>query len=146
VRDLRPVIDAGADFITRMGWNALHLLQQDGSIFDLFGVLTRVQAGTAEVQVQVDERIKGAASLSLRLVIVRKSEADAARAQADVIRSASKRCKKLDPRSLEVAKYVLLLTSLPASEYAAARVAELYRLKTSNLIRRAPSKDSLYAT
>jgi len=128
-RDLRPVIDAGADFITRMGWNALHLLQPDGSAFDLFGVLATVHEGTAEVQVQVDERVKGAEPLSLRLVIVRKSEEAAARAQADVLRSASKRCKKLDPRSLEAAKYVLLLTSLSAAEYPAACVAELYRLR-----------------
>jgi hypothetical protein len=128
-RDLRPVIDAGADFITRMGWNALHLLRPDGSAFDLFGVLATVLAGTADVQVAVDERIKGAVPLGLRLVIIRKSAADAARAQADVRRSASKRCKQLDPRSLEAAKYVLLLTSLPAAEYGAARVAELYRLR-----------------
>jgi hypothetical protein len=128
-RDLRPVIDAGADFITRMGWNALHLLQPDGSAFDLFGTLARVLAGNAEIQVAVDERIKGATPLGLRLVIIRKSEADAARAQADVRRSASKRCKTLDPRSLEAAKYVLLLTSLPAAEYPAARVADLYRLR-----------------
>ncbi len=126
-RDLRPVIDAGADFITRMGWNALHLLRPDGAAFDLFGALATVWAGTAEIQVAMDERLKGTVPLGLRLVIIRKSEADAARAQAEVRRSASKRCQPLDPRSLEAAKYVLLLTSLPACEYPGARVAELYR-------------------
>ena len=29
-RDLRPVIEAGADFIVRTGWNSLRLLQPDG--------------------------------------------------------------------------------------------------------------------
>src|ERR1700730_12736566 len=35
-RDLRPVMDAGADFIVRTGWNSLRLLQANGEAFDLF--------------------------------------------------------------------------------------------------------------
>jgi len=107
----------------------MHLQLPDGSVFDLFGALATVSEGTAEVQVAVDERIKAAVPLGPRLVIIRKSEADAARAQADMRRSASKRCKQLDPRSLEAAKYVLLLTSLPASDFSGAWVAALYRLR-----------------
>src|SRR5712692_6447263 len=38
-RDLRPVMDAGADFIVRTGWNSLRLLQADGEPFDLFAAL-----------------------------------------------------------------------------------------------------------
>ena len=30
-RDLRPVVDAGADFIVRTGWSSLRLLRPDGS-------------------------------------------------------------------------------------------------------------------
>src|SRR5260370_2316165 len=35
-RDLRPVMEAGADFILRTGWNSLRLLQANGAPFALF--------------------------------------------------------------------------------------------------------------
>src|SRR6202048_2372921 len=38
-RDLRPVIEAGADFIVRTGWNSLRLLQANGGAFLLFGAV-----------------------------------------------------------------------------------------------------------
>src|SRR6266852_7538303 len=38
-RDLRPVMDAGADFIVRTGWNSLRLLQANGEPFDVFAAL-----------------------------------------------------------------------------------------------------------
>src|ERR1700756_2076280 len=38
-RDLRPVIDTGADFLVRNGWNSLPLLQPNGKPFDLFASL-----------------------------------------------------------------------------------------------------------
>ena len=54
-RDLRPVVEAGADFIARMGWNALRLQRLDGSPFDLFGMLAKVKRKPMETKVQVDE-------------------------------------------------------------------------------------------
>src|SRR5215467_12615075 len=51
-RDLRPVIDAGADFIVRVGWNALRLLQADGKAFDLFAALAAQTEPEGEVQVR----------------------------------------------------------------------------------------------
>src|SRR5712691_7842801 len=74
-RDLRPVIEAGADIIVRSGWNSLRLLRPDGACFDLFGALAAQAEQEGEVQVRVDEARKGApsaAALILRLVIRRK--------------------------------------------------------------------------
>ncbi|MGO8593981.1 hypothetical protein ACC796_36170, partial [Rhizobium ruizarguesonis] len=50
-RDLRPLIDAGADFIVRTGWNSLRLLQTNGEPFDLFAALAAQQEQEGEVQV-----------------------------------------------------------------------------------------------
>src|SRR6202034_1760503 len=77
-RDLRPVIDAGADFIVRTGWNSLRLLQPNGEPFDLFAALAALAAQTereGEVRVRVHEGATGAAPpppLILRLAIRRK--------------------------------------------------------------------------
>ena len=130
-RDLRPVLDAGADFIVRSGWNSLRLLQPDGELFDLFAALAAQAAQEGEVLVRVDEGLKEAPAqpLILRLVIRRKEPDQALAAQQRLLKEARKRGRTPDPRSLEAAHYVLLLTSLPAELFSAADVLGLYRFR-----------------
>jgi Transposase DDE domain len=127
-RDLRPVIAAGAHFIVRMGWNALRLSKPDGTPFDLFAALAVQTAQEGEVPVRLDD---GAAAepLLLRLVIRRKSNEEAEAEKKRLIKDAKKRGKTPDPRSLQAAHYILLLTALPASTFPAADVLALYRFR-----------------
>jgi hypothetical protein len=131
-RDLRPVIEDGADFIVRSGWNSLRLLKPDGSAFDLFAALAAQVEQEGEVQVRVHEgdteaRSKG--PLIVRLVIRRKDPEQAQAEQKRLLKEAKKRGKNPDPRSLEAANYILLLTSLPAATFPAADVLALYRFR-----------------
>jgi hypothetical protein len=131
-RNLRPVIDAGADFIVRSGWNSLRLLHPDGEPFDLFAALAAQVEQEAEVRVRVDERTSGTSVLEpliLRLVIRRKAPEQAEAEQKRLLKDAKKRGKQPDPRSLEAAKYILLLTSLPADTFSTADVLALYRFR-----------------
>src|SRR5712691_5244512 len=131
-RDLRPVIDAGADFIVRTGWNSLRLLQPDGEPFDLFAALVAQAEQQGEVQVRIHEGTTGAPPpepLILRLVIRRKDPEQAEAEQKRLLKDAKKRGKQPDPRSLEAAKYILLLTSLPADTFSTADLLALYRFR-----------------
>src|SRR5712691_11572301 len=131
-RDLRPVIDAGADFIVRTGWNSLRLLQPDGAPFDLFATLAAQAEQQGEVQVRIYEGTTGAAPpepLILRLVVRRKVPEQTEAEQKRLLKDAKKRGKQPDPRSLEAAKYILLLTSLPASAFPPADILTLYRFR-----------------
>lgn len=131
-RDLRPVIDAGADFIVRTGWNALRLLQANGEPFDLFAALAAQVQQEGEVQVRIHEGATGTAPsqpLILRLVIRRKDPEQAQAEQNRLLKDAKKRGKKPDPRSLEAARYILLLTSLPASAFPPSDILTLYRFR-----------------
>jgi hypothetical protein len=130
-RDLRPVIAAGADFIVRTGWNSLRLLHPDGTPFDLFAALAAQSGQEGEVQVRVDEGKQTAPSppLILRLVIRRKDPQQARAERKRLLKDAKKRGRKPDPRSLEAANYVLLLTSLPADIFPPADVLVLYRFR-----------------
>lgn len=127
-RDLRPVLDAGAHLIVRTGWNALNFLAADGSAFDLFAGLGGLGEDEGESAVGIRER-KGETPLPLRLVIRRKSPEQAEEAQTRLLKEAKKRGKTPDPRSLEAARYILLLTSLPADIFPASEVLALYRLR-----------------
>ncbi len=128
-RDLRPVIDAGAHFIVRTGWNALRLLQPGGGAFDLFATLAAQGEQEGAATVRVDDGTDAAEPLLLRLVIRRKSPQQAQAEQKRLLKDAKKRGKKPDPRSLEAAKYILLLTSLPAASFPTADVLALYRFR-----------------
>lgn len=130
-RDLRPVVEAGADFVVRIGWNSLRLLKPDGGVFDLFKALPVGGKREKEVIVHVEEggSAAGKPPLPLRLVMRRKSEAEADAARKKLRKEATKRGKTLDPRSLEAAGYILLLTSLPADEFRTSDVLDLYRLR-----------------
>src|ERR1700730_559504 len=131
-RDLRPVIDAGADFIVRTGWNSLRLLQANGEPFDLFAALAGQVEQEGEVQVRIDEGTKGARPLEpliLRLVIRRKDPEQAEAEQKRLLKAAKKHGKQPDPRSLEAAKYILLLTSLPAAVFPPTDILALYRFR-----------------
>ena len=131
-RDLRPVMDAGADFIVRTGWNSLRLLQPDGKPFDLFAALSAQVEQEGEVQVRVDEGTTGAPPsepLTLRLIIRRKDPEQAEAEVKRLLKDAKKRGKQPDPRSLEAAKYILLLTSLPADAFPPTDILTLYRFR-----------------
>jgi hypothetical protein len=131
-RDLRPVIDAGAHFIVRAGWNSLRLLQPNGEPFDLFAALAAQAEQEGEVQVRIHEGLEGDSPpepLILRLVIRRKDPEQAEAEQKRLLKDAKKRGKQPDPRSLEAAKYILLLTSLPADVFPPTDILVLYRFR-----------------
>src|SRR5258708_1018150 len=131
-RDLRPVIQAGADFIVRTGWNSLRLLQPNGEPFDLFAALAAQAEQESELQVRVHEGMTGTPPpepLILRLVVRRKDPEQAEAEQKRLIKDTKKRGKQPDPRSLEAAKYILLLTSLPAAAFPPADILALYRFR-----------------
>lgn len=130
-RDLRPVMDAGADFIVRTGWNSLRLLQANGDPFDLFAALAAQSEQEGEVQVRIHEgtQVPPLEPLMLRLIIRRKDPEQAQAEQKRLLKDAKKRGKQPDPRSLEAAKYILLLTSLPATVFPPADILAIYRFR-----------------
>jgi hypothetical protein len=130
-RDLRPVIDVGAHFIVRTGWNSLRLVQANGESFDLFTALAVQVEQENEVKVRIHEGMEAspAEPLMLRLVIRRKDPEQAEAEQKRLLMDAKKRGKQPDPRSLEAAKYILLLTSLPAGVFPPADILALYRFR-----------------
>jgi len=122
-RHLRAVRQQGADFIVRMGWNSLRLAHTDGRPFDLFAVLGAQKRRKSEVTVRDEE------GLELRLVIWRKKRKQAEAEQNRLLKKAKKRGTKVDPRTLEAAKYVMLLTSLPADTFPTLSVLAIYRFR-----------------
>ena len=77
------------------------------------------------MQAQVDKTTQ----LPLRLIILRFSPEETAEIHKRLRRRAQRDRKKLDPRTLVAAAFLILATSLPAALYPAEEVLAVYRLR-----------------
>ncbi len=126
---LRDVVDSGADFIVRLNWQNLPLLDLHGRKFDLMEFLRGLPDARAEEAAVRVSPAKGLPALGARLVAARKSEAAAQISRAKTMRERVKKGRAVDPRTLESAGYVFVLTSLPPDAASASQVLELYRFR-----------------
>jgi Transposase DDE domain len=150
VRNFKAVLEGGSDFITRISWSSVQLHDAEGQRVDLMALL-RETTQTREVPVW----IKGI-SCATRLVI-RPLPADAAeRQRARRIRKANRDSRKIDPRTIQAAGFLMLLTSLPANAQPTERITALYgdrwqveigfkRLKTLGRLDELPAADPTLA-
>jgi len=69
------------------------------------------------------------AALALRLIVQRKTREAAEATRLAVRRAAIKNGKKLDPRSLIAAEFMILVTSLPKKGYQAKDILAVHRLR-----------------
>ena len=126
--DFAPVLAAGAHLVVRTGWNSLRLLAPNGQPFNVFTALATLKAGAANHPVLLDTHDPARPLVSLRLIIGALPPDKAEAARKKVMARAIKAGKRVDPRSLQAAGFVLLLTSLP-DDYAAQSILDLYRLR-----------------
>jgi len=119
-----------ADFIARLRWNGLRLCKPDGKPFDLIKHLATLPNDTQPHEVSVQAVVaRFRPTLPLRLIIRRKPPEAAEAAGKTLRRSASRKQKTLDPRSLIAAEFIILATSLPVEGYPAEEVLAAYRLR-----------------
>ncbi|MFL5253819.1 MAG: transposase [Rhodopila sp.] len=128
----RFLADSGgkADFIVRVGWNALQLTTLRGKAFDLIGHLQRLPTGIRPHDVSLHASAgRGEAALPLRLIVQRKTPEATEATRLALRRAAIKKGKKLDPRSLIAAAFMIIVTSLPRHGYTAKDILVVYRLR-----------------
>ena len=117
-----------ADFIVRLRWNALRLRQADARRFDPIAALGALPAADAPQEGVVQaEPGRHQAALPRRPILPRKPAAAATATRRALLRHASRKQKKLDPRTLVAAEFMILATSLPAEHYPADQVLPAYR-------------------
>ena len=116
------VLAQGGDVIVRHQGANFPLLDPTGKAFDLLAAVRGLrdhQPGTWAVQFEAEGR-----HWEVWLQAVRKSTAAAQHAQAELRRE---RGAGLQPQTLELAEYVVVLTSLPPQTVPTAQVLALYR-------------------
>jgi hypothetical protein len=128
-RGLWSVRQAGGDFLVRSTWQNLPLQTLGGEPFDLLLAarsLPEGEVGEFAVQTVATRKVP---AMAARMIILCKSEEAAEQAREKIRKEARKKGHAVDPRTLEAAGYIFLLTSLPAAQLKAAEVLELYRFR-----------------
>lgn len=129
--DLAAVSSKNGDFIVRLNWRCVPLTDLHGEPFDLVENARRIpeaEVGEFDLKLKPDPK-RNVPSLPVRLIAVRKSEAAAAASRKKILRRCSKQQKTPDPRTLEMAAYVFIATSLPHEQLSAEEVLEVYRFR-----------------
>jgi hypothetical protein len=130
LRRFRAQSGGRADFIVRLGWNALQLTDRAGQAFDLIGYLQGLPPGSSPHEVTLGAAVGGAEpALAVRLIVQRKPPEAAEATRLTLCRAAARKGKALDPRSLIAAAFMILATSLPKSGYSAKAILAAYRLR-----------------
>lgn len=127
-KDLDHVSRANAFFIVRGGRNSVKLEHPDGRPFDYLGCLNELpEAVAAEFAVQV--RVSRQHVVPCRLIAIRKSEPAAERTRSKILVESRKKGRVTDPRTLESAGFMTVLTNLPTDESTPEQILDLYRFR-----------------
>jgi IS4 transposase len=119
-----------ADYIVRMRWNTVRLVDAANKPVDLCKLLQALPSETEihelAVRVQAGRRQP---PVPIRLVVRRGTPEATEAAQKRLRQQASRKQTKLDDRSLIAAGFLVLATSLPGADFPAAEVLAVYRLR-----------------
>ena len=122
--------DERTDFIVRMRWNTIRLVDSDGALFDLVAWLRARPCDSELHEITLWARSgKRQAPMKIRLIARRKPPEVIAAEHKRLRRHASRKQHALDLRSLVAAEYLILATSLPEGEFPATEVLAVYRLR-----------------
>src|SRR5262249_42465394 len=128
---LRKVRDQEADLLVRLTWNSLHLHdpRTDRPLDWLHLFAQAPRAGCVDLPVTVHKPRGRFDPLPLRLVILPKPPEIAAHAQKAAQKAACKDQRRIDPRTLQAAEYLILITSLSPEAFPPELLATLYRVR-----------------
>ena len=121
------VLNAGGHVVVRAIWSNMALRTASGTKLDILPLLKTVGADeVGDWDVWLDDAGK---RYKMRLVALKKTEAAAEKERKRLRRIASKRCTKINPKSLIAAGYVYVLTDLGRDQLSAVEALELYRFR-----------------
>lgn len=125
---LKHVLERGADFVVR--WKVRGLtLTQNGKQFNPLQELKKLQPGQiGHWNLEGSQAQTKNSSLKLRLCAIAKSKKQAEKAMRDYKKQAKKKGKNYSEETLELQRYIIVLTSLP-ERITASQVMNLYRAR-----------------
>jgi IS4 transposase len=127
---IKRALVEGADVLVRLSWKGLQLTRPGGEPIDWMNLFDQAAAqGSLDMPVLMRKAHSAFEPVALRLVLIKKPPAAAAKARAKTRRASQRNQNRIDPRTLASADYVILLTSLGCNEFSVSLLGALYRLR-----------------
>lgn len=125
-RNVEYVAQAQGKIVVRMNLQSLPLYALSDDRFNILEKLETVtQPGqTGEWNVVVHGKKD---NITGRLCVIRKTEDEVCKSHEKLRRRAQKKQQQIKPETWEVAKYVMVFTTLPEADWSTSQVLELYR-------------------
>jgi hypothetical protein len=127
-RAARAVMDAGAHMLVRLRWSHSPMIDGRGRTFTALAHARKVRVGQiASWPVQL--LVPDGKPVEGRVIATKLPAPLAAKAERRAVRQSVKKTRKVDPRSIEAAHFVMVFTTLPGTLLAAREVLQLYRYR-----------------
>ena len=128
-KDLHFAAQQKACTIIRLNPQSIRLETRSEQLFPLLARLELLKQSGQIRQWKVWIPSAGSPPLVARLCVIRKSQSAIELALKKLRRRASRQGRKLEPETLIYARFVMVLTTFPESEFPAAAVLEHYRFR-----------------
>lgn len=116
--------------LVRVNTSALPLFNSnEEKKFDLLESLLELQEEYSSKECMIRLKVDDGIWINGRLCVIRKSKTAIELALKKLKREASKRQSELQPTTIEFAKYIILFTTLPSTEFSTNEVLEWYRFR-----------------
>ena len=127
LKGLKHVVKHNGHFLVRLKSKAFNIFAPNGNELNLLDELRTLAIGeVGDIDIVASPKTKS--ELRMRLCAVRKSDEEANKAIEKAKKKHSKKQRKINPETMELHKYIVLATSLPAS-ISKFEIAELYRAR-----------------
>lgn len=126
LKGLCYIKENGGEFITRFV-NKAFTITYDGKEFEMVEAFKKLKYGEIK-EYKVEGSTKGGLRLPMRICVIKKSNKEAEKAIKKAKLTASKKQKNIYPKTIELHRYVILLTSLQDS-ISAKLILDLYRFR-----------------
>lgn len=125
---VRAAVAVGAHVLVRLRWTHAPMITPAGQRFRALTRARRLRIGKVAGW-PVRLRAPEGRPIAGRVVATKLPAPLAAKAERRAVRESSKKGKRLDPRSLEAAHFVMVFTTLPKALLSDVAVLELYRYR-----------------
>jgi len=126
LKGMSYIVENGGDYVVRIKSKAF-TLYKEGTEFSMVDEFSTLKVGQVK-DWEVIGKTSGGINQAMRLCVIRKSNLEAEKAIKKALQEAKKKQRIIDPKTLELHKYIIIATSLP-KEVDARLILELYRFR-----------------
>ncbi len=127
LKGLKYVRKQGGHFLARLKNKSFKMYRKGGKEINLLNEYKTLSIGQVK-EFEVEARTKESLDFDMRLCAIRKSDKEAEKSIKQALKEQSKKQRKVNPETIELHRYVILITSLP-TKITANQIMELYRIR-----------------